>query len=46
MNGTNLLPVYADDLNVLEDKVNTTKKNTEALTDASMEVGLEVNKEN
>jgi hypothetical protein len=37
---------YADDLNLLEDNMNTINKNTEALTDASEEAGLEVSTEN
>jgi stress-induced morphogen len=37
--------VYADDVNLVEDNINTIKKSTEALTDAN-EVGLEVNTEN
>jgi hypothetical protein len=38
--------VYADDVNLLGDNIVTTKKNTETLIDASMEVGLEVNRKN
>jgi hypothetical protein len=45
MNGTNLLLVNADDVNLLGDNVNTIKENAEALIDASKEVGLEVDKE-
>jgi hypothetical protein len=37
------LLVYADDLNILGDKVNTIKENTGPLSDESKEVGLEVN---
>jgi hypothetical protein len=33
----------ADDVNILEDNINITKKNTEALTDASKEDEIEVN---
>jgi hypothetical protein len=36
--------VYADD-NLLSDNTSTIKKNTQALTDTSKEVGLEVNTE-
>jgi hypothetical protein len=36
---------YADDVNVLGDCVDTIKKNTQTLIDASKEVGLEVNTE-
>jgi hypothetical protein len=37
--------VYADDVNLLGYNIDTVKKNTETLTDASSEVGLEVNAE-
>jgi hypothetical protein len=45
LNGTHQLLVCADDVNLLDDKVNTVKKNTQTLIDASKEVGLEVNTE-
>jgi histidinol-phosphate/aromatic aminotransferase/cobyric acid decarboxylase-like protein len=45
MNGAHQLLAYADDIDLLEDNIDTIKKNTEALIDASKEVGLEVNKE-
>jgi hypothetical protein len=45
LNGTHQLLVYADDVNLLRDNINTVQKNTQTLTDASKEVGLEVNTE-
>jgi hypothetical protein len=42
LNGTYQLLVYADSVNVLGDNTDTIKKNTEAVTDASKEVSLEV----
>jgi hypothetical protein len=43
LNGTHQLLVYADDVNLLGDNIDTLKKNTQTLTDASKEVDLEVN---
>jgi hypothetical protein len=37
--------VYADDVNVLDDSVNTIKENTETLLRTSRDVGLEINVE-
>jgi hypothetical protein len=37
--------VYADDVNLLGDDLETIKKNTQTLIDAGKEVGLEVNTE-
>jgi hypothetical protein len=36
---------YSDDVNTMEENIDTTQKNTEALLNASKEVGLEVNSE-
>jgi hypothetical protein len=43
LNGTHQLVAYADDVNLLGDNIDTIKKNTETLIDASKEVGLEIN---
>ena len=43
LNGTHLLFVYADDVNILGGRVHTVKENTETLLVASKEIGLEVN---
>jgi hypothetical protein len=43
--GISQLLVYADDVNLLGDNIDTIKKNTETPIDASKEVGLEVNAE-
>jgi hypothetical protein len=42
LNGTHQLLAYADDVNLLGDNMDTIKKDTEALIDASKEVGLEI----
>jgi hypothetical protein len=45
LNGTNQFLAYADDVNLLEDNIDTIMKNTETLIDVSKEVGLEINVE-
>jgi hypothetical protein len=41
--GAHQLLVYADDVNLLGDNIDTIKKNTQTLIDANKEVGLQVN---
>jgi hypothetical protein len=43
LNGTQQFLAYADDVNLLADIIDTIKKNTGTLIDASKEVGLEIN---
>jgi hypothetical protein len=45
LNGTHKLFVYADDVNLLDDSVNTIKENSETLLEASKDIGLEINAE-
>jgi hypothetical protein len=42
LNGTHQLLAQVDDMNLLEDNLDTIKKNMETLIDASKEVGLEI----
>jgi hypothetical protein len=44
-NATHQLLAYADDVNILSDNIDTIRKNTQTLIDASKEIGLEVNTE-
>jgi hypothetical protein len=43
LNGTHQLLAYAEDMNLLEDNMETITKSTEILIDVSKEVGLEIN---
>jgi hypothetical protein len=45
LNATYQLLIYADDVNLLADNINTIKKNPQNLIDASKEVGIEVKAE-
>jgi hypothetical protein len=45
LNGIHQLPVFADDVNLLGDNIDTVKKTIEILIDASNAVGLEVTAE-
>jgi hypothetical protein len=43
LNGTHQLLAYIDDMNLMGNDIDTTKKNTETLIDANKEVGPEIN---
>jgi hypothetical protein len=45
LNGTHQLLAYANDVNIVEENIDTIQKNTKALLDASKDVGPEVKPE-
>jgi hypothetical protein len=45
LNGTHQILAFVDDVNIVKENIDTIKKNTEALLNATTEVGLEVNPE-
>jgi UDP-2,3-diacylglucosamine pyrophosphatase LpxH len=45
LNGTRQILVHADNVNLLDDSVNTIKQNTKTLLEASRDIGLEISSE-
>jgi hypothetical protein len=45
LNGTHQLLMYADDIDLMGDSINTMKENSESLLEASRDIGLETNAE-
>jgi hypothetical protein len=45
LNGRHQLLIYADDINLLVNSINTIKDNTKTLLEASRDVGLKINAE-
>jgi hypothetical protein len=45
LNGTHQLLVYADDVNLLSDSINTIKENSDTLIEVSRDIDLEINAE-
>jgi hypothetical protein len=45
LNGTHQLLVYADDVNLLDESINTIKEKPDTLLEVSRDTGLEINAE-